>query len=98
MNMKERSLITMTNTLAKEIGDFLDNSIGSSYYCDERHKIDEWALAERLENRGYCTEPYLEYERALTCPINKRREKDCSLTSCSSNKFCRLLRREGYIK
>jgi len=88
----------MANTLAKEIGEFLDNSIGCGYYCRERYKIDEHALAAKLENKGYCTEPYLEYERALCCPINKRREADCRMASCKSYDFCRLLRKEGYIK
>lgn len=88
----------MPNTLAKEIGEFLDNSIGCGYYCEERHKIDEWALAERLENKGYCSEPYWEYEKALMCPINKRGEKYCGCTQCNSYRFCTLMRREGYIK
>jgi len=88
----------MANTLAKEIGEFLDNSIGCGYYCKERRKIDEWTLAERLESKGYCTEPYFKYEQALCCPINKRREADCRMTLCESYKFCMLLRREGYIK
>lgn len=87
----------MANTLAKEIGEFLDNSIGCGYYCKERYKIDEHSLAERLENKGYCSQPYLEYESALCCSINKRREKECLMTSCPSNYFCRLLRKEGYI-
>ncbi len=55
-------------------------------------------LADSLENNGYCTESYHDYERALTCPINKRGEKDCLMSSCPSNIFCRLLRKEGYIK
>jgi hypothetical protein len=87
----------MANTLVKEIGEFLDNSIGCGLYCKERRKIDEWALAKRPENNGYCTEPYFAYERALECPINKRREKECRVCHCESYDFCRLLRREGYI-
>lgn len=88
----------MANTLAKEIGEFLDNSIGGGLYCTERRKIDEWALAKRLEDRGYCSEPYFEYEKALMCPINKRQERYCGITQCKSHNFCMLLRREGYIK
>ena len=87
----------MANTLAKEIGEFLDNSIGCGYYCKERYKIDEHMLAERLEDRGYCQNPYIGYKKALCCPINKRREKECNVCSCESIDFCRLLRREGYI-
>lgn len=87
----------MTNTLVKEIGEFLDNSLGSNYYCEERSKIDEQALAKRLEQKGYCQSPYLAYEKALCCPINKRRENECKVCSCENITFCRLLRREGYI-
>ena len=90
-------MTTMANTLVKEIGEFLDNSLGNGYYCEERSKIDEWALAERLELKGYCQNPYLVYEKALCCPINKRREKECKVCSCESIAFCRILRREGYI-
>ena len=54
-------------------------------------------LTYGIENNGYCSYPYFEYEKALCCPINKRREKNCSMTSCPSNDFCKLLRREGYI-
>jgi hypothetical protein len=55
-------------------------------------------LAYGLKNNGYCSEPYSTYENALYCPINKRREKECLMASCPNNEFCRLLRREGYIK
>ncbi len=54
-------------------------------------------LAYGLKNNGYCSEPYSEYENALCCPINKRREKECLMVSCPHNKFCKLLRKEGYI-
>lgn len=54
-------------------------------------------LADGLENNGYCTNLYTGYEQALCCPINKRREKECLMTFCPNNEFCRLLRREGYI-
>lgn len=88
----------MANTLAKEIGEFLDNSIGCNYYCEERSKIYEHALAARLENRGYCSDPYIDYENALTCPVNLRRELECNMVSCKHNNFCKILRREGYIR
>lgn len=54
-------------------------------------------LAYGLKNNGYCSDPYTTYEQALCCPINKRREKDCLMTSCINNEFCRMLRKEGYI-
>lgn len=55
-------------------------------------------LARGLEHSGYCQDPYLEFDQALCCPINKRREKDCRLVSCPSYEFCMMLRREGYIE
>ena len=55
-------------------------------------------LAYGLKNNGYCSEPYSEYESALCCPMNKRKEKECLMVSCPNNTFCKLLRREGYIK
>ena len=54
-------------------------------------------LVRDLKNGGYCADPYLSYEQALCCPVNKRREKACLMTSCKNNDFCRLLRKEGYI-
>lgn len=54
-------------------------------------------LADGLTRNGYCSEPYVEFERALNCPINKRREKYCGCTYCESHEFCILLRKEGYI-
>ena len=54
-------------------------------------------LAEELKDRGYCSEPYTEYEKALICPINKRKEKYCGCTHCESHEFCMMLRKEGYI-
>jgi hypothetical protein len=55
-------------------------------------------IALDLERNGYCTDPYLDFDKALMCPINKRREKYCGCTSCNSYEFCTMLRREGYIK
>lgn len=55
-------------------------------------------LAEGLKRHGYCNDPYLEYDKALMCPINKRGEKYCGYTICESHDFCERLRKEGYIK
>lgn len=54
-------------------------------------------LADALKNNGYCMDPYSEYDKALICPINKRREKYCGCTHCASYKFCIILRKEAYI-
>ncbi len=54
-------------------------------------------LADELKNRGYCSDPYFEYDKALMCPINKRREVYCGCTNCKSYDFCKLLRKEGYV-
>ena len=54
-------------------------------------------LADNLKSSGYCTDPYFEYEKALICPINKRREKYCNCTQCESHRFCEMLRKEGYV-
>lgn len=35
-------------------------------------------LADNLKSQGYCSDPYFGYEKALMCPINKRREPYCS--------------------
>ena len=88
----------MSRTLRAELANYFDNCLGVRN--DERNyrsQIDEWELADRLEKKGYCAEPYLEYEKALCCHINKRREKECLMVSCPNNTFCRLLRKEGYI-
>ncbi len=54
-------------------------------------------IADGLKTRGYCSDPYFEYEKALICPINKRHDKCCPCIQCESYKFCELLRKEGYI-
>lgn len=54
-------------------------------------------LAYGLENSGYCNEQYFEFKKALVCPINKRREKDCYCSTCNSHEFCMMLRKEGYV-
>ena len=84
----------MSKELRMELSNYFDCCLGESSY---RENLDEWELAERLERKGYCSEPFLEYEKALCCLINKRKEKDCLMSSCSSHTFCMLLRREGYL-
>ena len=54
-------------------------------------------LADVLERHGYCTDPYFDFDKALSCPINKRREKHCGCTLCPSHRFCEMLRKEGYV-
>lgn len=54
-------------------------------------------LADSLKLNGYCADPYFEYEKALICPINKRREKYCGCVTCESHEFCMMLRKEGYV-
>jgi hypothetical protein len=54
-------------------------------------------IAYDLKSHGYCSEPYFSYEKALICPINKRREKQCNCTTCESYQFCAMLRKEGYV-
>jgi hypothetical protein len=54
-------------------------------------------LADGLKSHGYCSDPYFEYDKALMCPINKRREKQCNLVQCPSHTFCEMLRKEGYV-
>ena len=66
-----------------------DHSFEIEILCEE--------LADNLKTRGYCTDPYIEYDRALMCPINKRKEKFCNNTHCHSYDFCVTLRKEEYI-
>ena len=54
-------------------------------------------LADGLKSHGYCNDPYFAYEKALACPINKRKEAYCGCTLCESHRFCELLRKEGYV-
>lgn len=63
---------------------------------EAREAVDGGELAADLIRGGYCAEPYFKYEKALTCPINKRNEKHCGCTRCESYQFCELLRRESY--
>lgn len=55
------------------------------------------SLAYGLKNNGYCADPHVEYDKALTCPINKRHEKHCNCAGCPSYEFCQMLRKEGYV-
>ena len=85
----------MPNSLRNEISDFLDWSLGS--LSEARQLVDEEDLAHQLISKGYCNKPYSEFERALCCPVNKRREKYCGCTLCTSHGFCTVLRKEGYV-
>ena len=88
-SMNEKSLINY-------IDDFLSWELDS--YQEEINIRGLAAdLADRLELDNYCSNPYVEFDRALCCPINKRREKYCGNTLCSSYEFCVLLRKEGYV-
>jgi hypothetical protein len=82
--------------LSSYLDDYLNWSLGGM--SEAREYVDEQDLARCLERDGYCSEPYFGYERALTCPINKRNEKYCGCTTCEHHNFCMLLRKEGYIK
>ena len=84
-----------TKTLSSVIGEYLDWHLGG---CSEtRNMISEHDLADRLERDGYCQEPFSDFEYALCCPINKRKEDYCYNTHCRCHKFCIMLRKEGYL-
>ena len=72
-----------------------------SWILDDHYDINVVDIAEDLTNgleaNGYCKSPYVEYEKALMCPINKRLEAYCNCTICPSHEFCLMLRKEGYI-
>lgn len=65
------------------------------------HEINFYALSDdlayALENRGYCSSPYFEHDKALMCQINKRHEPDCRNVHCTSYDFCMMMRKEGYV-
>lgn len=82
-------------SLTEFIRDYFDCQLAGDYEAQEMLSADD--LASDLENYGYCASPYLDYETALMCPINKRHEKYCSNTLCPSHKFCEMLRKENYI-
>lgn len=81
------------------IYDFIESEL--SWELDDPSDINVRGIAEdladSLKNSGYCSDPYLAYEKALICPINKRREKQCNCVICESHHFCELLRKEGYV-
>ena len=83
----------INTTLAEEIGNYLDLYVDS----DIRYKIDEEELAYRLKSRGFCSDHCVEYEKALCCQINKRRERQCYDVHCENYEFCNLMRKEGYV-
>ena len=84
-----------TKILGKEIGKFLDNALAG--VSEARRLVDETELAYRLERNGYCEDPFKDFEYALCCPINKRKEAYCYSTHCKCHKFCIMLRKEGYL-
>lgn len=83
-----------------KLSTYLDNYLNWSLggMSEAREHVDAQDLAHSLKRDGYCSEPYFEYEKALMCPINKRKEKYCGCSQCESHDFCMLLRREDYIK
>jgi hypothetical protein len=83
------------DSLYKVLQDYFDWNLAGNYEAQEA--IDAAELASTLENSGYCASPYLEYENALMCPINKNREAYCGCTQCKSYNFCMRLRKEGYV-
>lgn len=86
--MNETSLYNfLRNYLAWELSDC--DGINTDALGDD--------LGDALKSAGFCQDPYLEYDKALICPINKRHEKYCGCTLCPSHKFCEMLRKEGYV-
>ena len=81
-------------TIAEYIRDYLYSRL-DSYEVNIDALGDD--LADSLEARGYCSNPYTEFDRALLCPINKKRAKYCGITNCASHEFCSMLRKEGYM-
>ena len=81
-------------SLAEYLRDYLSGCL-DSYEVNVDALGDD--IADSLERHGYCSDPYLDYDKALMCPINKKREKYCNNALCSSHNFCKMLRKEGYI-
>ena len=79
--------------LQKEIFQYLSWRVSPTVLED----IDTEELALQLERKGFCEDPYMGYEKALSCPLNIRNE-DCYDPHCKNFKFCRLLNQEGYSK
>ena len=84
--------LTLTNFIESELSWALDDDIS-----DINVRGIAGDLADNLKINGYCSDPYFEYDKALMCPINKRREKFCGCTMCASHAFCEMLRKEGYV-
>ena len=84
--------LTLTDFIESELSYELDDGISD---IDVRGIAAD--LAESLKTSGYCSDPYFEYDKALMCPISKRREKFCGCTMCASHAFCEMLRKEGYV-
>ena len=86
----------MNNT---NIYDFIESEL--AWQLDDHFDLNIRGIAEELADslkiNGYCSDPYFEYDRALMCPINKKREKYCGCRQCTSHKFCEMLRKEGYV-
>ena len=89
-------MIDMNNSsLTEVIRDYFDCALAE--YSEAREALDADELASDLKRKGCCTNPYFAYEKALICPINKRREAQCACVHCESYGFCEVLRKEGYI-
>lgn len=82
-------------SLTEFIRNYFDWQLAGEYEAQELLSADD--LADDLERNGYCASPYLDYELALMCLINKKREKYCGHTHCPCHQFCELLRKEGYV-
>ena len=85
----------MSKSLRYMLADYFDTCFAKD--ADSRRAVDESELAYRLEKGGFCNTPYLDYEYALNCPLNKQRAPDCLANICPHNEFCKRLRKEGYI-
>lgn len=94
--MNGENLITMNKT---NIYNFIESEL--AWKLDDKSDVNVSGiandLADGLKANGYCSDPYFEYDKALMCPINKRRESYCGCTHCVSHEFCMMLRKEGYV-
>ena len=87
------------NANNEQLTSFIETRLSWALATDSSINVSGIAadLVRALKNGEYCTDPYLSYEQALCCPVNKRHEKACLMISCKNNDFCCLLRKEGYI-
>jgi hypothetical protein len=90
----KEDLIMNTKTLEACLREYLAWHLAP---CEFNTDVLAENIADELIRKNYCADPYIEFDNALCCPINKRREKDCRLVSCPSYKFCMMLRKEGYV-